>query len=312
MARTPKISTAGKLHSAEKDIWMIIMQKLADAVQARPINPKELLRTAAEDALAYYNKAAGTQHTPPKIILFSNFKESSEMDKSVLNSMDKIGAGGTYIFNKVYLDDRELWAERPTQDGIEVTKRSLSHEIAHYIRDKTGARNHLLAMIFRKSMGTAIRTLEEGCAVFVDGIYHSGEGAGLPNIVKTVYDDPGIQALAVLPDLYDIVSNTNRKSVCRSGSPGLGYKAISRIINDHQMISSIMNGHQAHPDRDRWFYTTGTNLAMIVYAADDFNTEKTVKKLLTLNYDGFLEELKQAIRPGTKEAIRHICNSANA
>ena len=110
----------------------MVMHKVSNATQAKPINRIELLRAASEDALAYYNKAAGTLHAAPEVILFSDFKKSSEMDKSVLNGMDKIGALGTYIFNKIYLDDRELWPE-PKKDKIDITTRSLSHELVHAI-----------------------------------------------------------------------------------------------------------------------------------------------------------------------------------
>ena len=299
MARTPKISTAGKLHSAEKDIWMIIMQKLADAAQMKVEDPRELLRTVTTDALAYYNRIGETQHAAPKVVLFSNLHESSEIDKSVLCGMAQIGAGGTYIFNKVYVDDRELWIERPTHDGIEITKRSLSHEIVHYARDRAGARNHLLATVFSRSMKVAIRTLEEGCAVFVDGVYHAGQGAALQDTVSTIYDDPGIRALSALPYLYEIVSKMDNRLSFRPTGSGFSYRTITKIIDNHPEC----------PEMDRWFYTTGTNIAMVIYAANDFNNEKTVKKLLTLNYDGLLEELRQSVRPHTKEAIDYACNS---
>jgi hypothetical protein len=268
----------------------MVMHKISNATQAKPINQIELLKTASEDALAYYNKAAGTLHAAPEIILFSDFKKSSEMDKSVLNGMDKIGALGTYIFNKIYLDDRELWPE-PKKDKIDITTRSLSHELVHHIRNKNGARNHFLARLFNKKIGTAIRTLEEGCAVFVDGVYQSGSETDRSRIIRAVYHDPGIYALSMLPQIYDAVKGKDRMSIVSSGE--FDYKRVSRIVTNHP----------ADQENYSWFYTTGTNLAVIIYASNDFNTAKTVKKLLTADYDGLLEEIRQSIRPCVREAI---------
>ena len=273
----------------------MIMQEMFNTSQSKLINQKELLRTASEDALAYYNKTAGTLHPAPEIVLFSDFKRSSEIDKSVLNSMGKIGAGGTYIFNKIYIDDRELWPE-PKQDKIEIATRSLSHELVHYMRDKTGARNHFLARLFNKKIGTGIRTLEEGCAVFVDGAYQSGYGADTLRIIRAAYDDPGIQALSMLPKIYEAVNGKNGTAIF--SSDGFGYKRISRIVTDHP----------ANQENYSWFYTTGANLAVMIYASNDFNTAKTVKKLLTVNYDGLLEEIRQSIRPCVREAIQYLCH----
>jgi hypothetical protein len=61
--------------------------------------------------LSYYNKAAGTLHAAPEIVLFSDFEKSSKMDKRVLNDMREIDAEGVYFFNKIYIDDRELWPD---------------------------------------------------------------------------------------------------------------------------------------------------------------------------------------------------------
>jgi hypothetical protein len=268
----------------------MVMHKVSNATQAKPINQIELLKTASEDALAYYNKAAGTLHAAPEIILFSDFKKSSEMDKSVLNGMDKIGALGTYIFNKIYLDDRELWPE-PKKDKIDITTRSLSHELVHHMRDRNGARNHFLARLFNKKIGTAIRTLEEGCAVFVDGVYQSGSETDRSRIIRAVYHDPGIYALSMLPQIYDAVKGKDRMSIVSSGE--FDYKRVSRIVTNHP----------ADQENYSWFYTTGANLAVIIYASNDFNTAKTVKKLLTTDYDGLLEEIRQSVRPCVREAI---------
>ncbi len=273
-----------------EQIACLMRQKTFNVAQSKPINQKELLRTASEDALAYYNKTAGTLHAAPEIVLFSDFKRSSEIDKSVLSGMDKIGALGTYIFNKIYLDDRELWPE-PKKDKIDITTRSLSHELVHHIRNKNGARNHFLARLFNKKIGTAIRTLEEGCAVFVDGVYQSGSETDRSRIIRAVYHDPGIYALSMLPQIYDAVKGKNRMSIVSSGE--FDFKRVSRIVTDHP----------ADQENYSWFYTTGANLAVIIYASNDFNTAKTVKKLLTTDYDGLLEEIRQSVRPCVREAI---------
>lgn len=278
-----------------EQIACLMRQKTFNVAQSKPINQKELLRTASEDALVYYNKTAGTLHAAPEIVLFSDFEKSSKMDKRVLNDMREIDAEGVYFFNKIYIDDRELWPE-PKKDKIEITTRSLSHELVHYMRDKTGAKNHLLAMLFSKKILTATRTLEEGCAVFVDGAYHSGYEADTSRIIRSAYYDLGIHALSMLPNVYETVNRKDGMTIF--GSNGFDYKKISRIVTDNS----------ADQEDYSWFYKAGANLAVIIYASNDFNTAKTVKKLLTINYDGLLEEIRQSSRPCVREAIYGLCH----
>lgn len=277
---------------------LIIMQKVAETVQVKSVDPKELMRAVSEDALAYYNKIAGTGHVAPEIVLFSNLKEVPRIDKSVLKDMDKVGAGGTYAFGKIYVDDRELWLE-PTQNKIEVTTRSISHEFVHYARDKNGAGNRHFARLFSRKIGTAIRTLEEGCAVFVSGVYCSEDRADVTKMIRTVYSDIETGSFSLLPKIYDVISSNVDDAVPFFSSEGVDYHTVSKMSN----MSNACPTYQEHV-----FYIVGTNLATIIYAANDLNVQKTAKKLLTLNYDELLQELKYSVRPCTEEAICHICD----
>ncbi len=265
---------------------------------------RSIIESDSTRILDHYNGVSRREHPAPKVITFSSATNSDithvEKDRITCLTMVERGYDGQYLYSikeggKVFVNDYNEEAK---------VRETLQHELVHHVRRAGGASSEFDIMDALSPVTLcAMSTLEEGCAVFIQGTCGLNGRDNPQSVIKSVFKVFNSDAITLLPETYRQI-RTNGTGI--SFSREVSNEAISDIVNTHGSIS--FNENSSFRAR---LYSAGTCFATIIYAANDFDIVKTEKQLLTLRFDELRYELSEAARkPEVAVAVNEIAKMA--
>ncbi len=271
------------------------------ADKAEPLEKSKILSVSCEISDAY-SGISGREHSMPRIITLSNAvdpkSDYGQVERAECLDMLRRGYDGEYKYSateggRVFVND---------YDDYSRVKQTLSHEFVHHVRRVGGASSEFDAV---DSIGitklSVIRSLEEGCAVFMQGAYCMQGRKDPESVLDAVFEVFDSKAIAMLPQTYRMVKE---EGISVKFSSEVSNDALASIIGTHGNIS--FNENNSFKSN---LYSAGTSFAAIVYAANEFDFDLTGKKLLTNTFDELKRELREAAgRADVEDAINSISN----
>lgn len=256
--------------------------------------------SVSSQVLVHYNKITGIRSPSPRIITLSEIAGrenmySTEERFECLEMMRKEG-DGQYIHHakeggKVFVNDFN-------EDSR--VKEILSHELAHHVRKMAGAsaESDNLGSV-NDTESRVIWSLEEGCAMFMQGAFAAGVNSDPKNIIKSVFEPMNPYETVMLPVTFALMGKCAKSSPYETEMCNENLSMIIDMFRD----SSIERTNVLRKS----VYSAGTSFATAIFTANDFDLERTEKKLLTYTYRELKEELMNAARkPELAKAISNV------
>ena len=254
----------------------------------KPAN-RGFVDSTSSNILVHYNRITGRENPSPKIITLSGIaggermhsaEEKFECLEMVLKECD-----GQYIYNseeggKVFVND--------FNDDRRV-REILGHELVHHVRKMTGASTESGNLSSATDTGSkVIWSLEEGCAMFIQGALAAERDSSPKSIIKSVFGFIEPYETFMLPITFTIIGKHAESSPCEKEINDGKLSTIIDVFKD----SSIERKHALRKS----IYSAGINFATVIFTANDFDLERTERKLLTYTYRELKEELMSAAR----------------
>ncbi len=245
--------------------------------------------SASSQILVHYNKITGIESPSPRIITLSGIVRGENMYSAkerfeCLEMMRKEG-DGQYIHHAK--DEGKVFVNDFNEDSR--IKEILSHELAHHVRKMAGAsaESDNLGSV-NDTDSRVIWSLEEGCAMFMQGAFAAGVNGDPKSIIKSVFEPINPYETVMLPVTFTLMGK------CAESLPyekEMSNENLSMII-DMFRDSSIETTNVLRKS----VYSAGTNFATAIFTANGFDLERTERKLLTYTYGELKEELMNAAR----------------
>ena len=254
----------------------------------KPAN-RGFVDSTSSNILVHYNGITGRENPSPRIITLSGIsggervhsvEEKFECLEMVLKECD-----GQYIYNseeggKVFVND--------FNDDRRV-REILSHELVHHVRKMTGASTESGNLSSATDTGSKVMwSLEEGCAMFIQGALAAERDSSPKSIIKSVFGFIEPYETFMLPITFTIIGKHAESSPCEKEINDGKLSTIIDVFKD----SSIERKHALRKS----IYSAGINFATVIFTANDFDLERTERKLLTYTYRELKEELMSAAR----------------
>ncbi len=254
----------------------------------KPAN-RGFVDSTSSNILVHYNGITGRENPSPRIITLSGIsggervhsvEEKFECLEMVLKECD-----GQYIYNseeggKVFVND--------FNDDRRV-REILGHELVHHVRKMTGASTESGNLSSATDTGSkVIWSLEEGCAMFIQGALAAERDSSPKSIIKSVFGFIEPYETFMLPITFTIIGKHAESSPCEKEINDGKLSTIIDVFKD----SSIERKHALRKS----IYSAGINFATVIFTANDFDLERTERKLLTYTYRELKEELMSAAR----------------
>ena len=254
----------------------------------KPAN-RGFVDSTSSNILVHYNGITGRENPSPRIITLSGIsggervhsvEEKFECLEMVLKECD-----GQYIYNseeggKVFVND--------FNDDRRV-REILGHELVHHVRKMTGASAESDNLGSVTDTGSkVIWSLEEGCAMFIQGALAAERDSSPKSIIKSVFGFIEPYETFMLPITFTIIGKHAESSPCEKEINDGKLSTIIDVFKD----SSIERKHALRKS----IYSAGINFATVIFTANDFDLERTERKLLTYTYRELKEELMSAAR----------------
>lgn len=261
---------------------------------------RRLVDSASLRILERYNSITGRDNPSPRIITLSGIARgesihSAEERFECLEMMRK-ECDGQYVHHAK--DGGMVFVNDFNEDGR--IREILSHELAHHVRKMAGAsaESDNLGHV-NDTDSRAIWSLEEGCAMFMQGAYAAGINSDPRSVVKSVFEPINSYETVMLPVTFTIMGKYAESSPYEKE---MSNEKLSKII-DMFRDSSIDRTNVLRKS----VYSAGTNFATAIFTANDFDLERTERKLLTYTYRELKEELMSAARkPELAKAISNV------
>lgn len=250
---------------------------------------RKFIESVSAEILDYYNKVAVRECPAPVLITLSGIAMGERMhsveERFECLEMMRKECDGQYIYHadvggKVFVNDFN-------EDSR--VREILSHELVHHVRKMTGASAESdNSGSVRDTNSKVIWSLEEGCAMFIQGAFAAGRDNGPNGIIKSVFGAINPYETAILPVTFTLIGKYAESS---PHEKEMSNEELSTVI-DMFRDSSIERTHVLRKS----VYSAGTNFAIAIFTADDFDLERTERKLLTYTYRELKEELMSAAR----------------
>ena len=261
---------------------------------------RRFVDSASTNILAHYNKITGIESPSPRIITLSGIASGENMysveERFECLEMLRKECDGKYMYHvncggKVFINDFN-------EEGR--VREIISHELVHHVRNTTGASNESdYSGSAENTNSKAIWSLEEGCATFIQGALAAAKDNSPKGIVKSVFELINPYETAILPVMFTLIGNYAKSSPYEKEMSNEKLSTIIDLFRD----SSIERTDVLRKS----VYLAGTNFATAIFTANDFDLERTERKLLTYTYRELKEELMSAARkPELAKTISNV------
>ena len=262
---------------------------------------KEDLQLISAKALDYCNSTSGLRiGTLPEIRFTTDLEgevpRPGWLPGWCISDRERFNYSAVYLTyaKKILINDRNIgknWAENDIE-------RRVCHELVHYIRDINGLSGRVDIVPKNPAEHRLIRvfeSLEESGPLFTEGVFMMDGNTPIGDVIRSLYNykkDAKIP-LETLRETYEIVSTADMLSTGNRFEDNLfnviGFYGMDRRLNANDC-----------------YHFAGLNFAVLIYASNNFDLQKTAKKLITYSYGGLVQELKEAVRPDVKAAAAEI------
>ncbi len=260
----------------------------------------EFVRFTAEDILKQYNRVTEKESQLPRIITLSGISMGENVhsveERFECLEMLRKECDGKYMYHvncggKLFINDFN-------EEGR--VREIISHELVHHVRNTTGASNESdYSGSAENTNSKAIWSLEEGCATFIQGALAAAKDNSPKGIVKSVFELINPYETAILPVMFTLIGNYAKSSPYEKEMSNEKLSTIIDLFRD----SSIERTDVLRKS----VYLAGTNFATAIFTANDFDLERTERKLLTYTYRELKEELMSAARkPELAKTISNV------
>ena len=256
--------------------------------------------SASTHILVHYNKITGIESPSPRIITLSGIARGENVhsveERFECLEMMRKECDGKYIYHvngggKVFINDFNEECR---------VREIISHELVHHVRKTTGASAESDNLGSAEDTNSkAIWSLEEGCAMFIQGALAAARDSSPKGIVKSVFELINPYETVMLPVMFTLIGNYAKSSPYEKEMSNEKLSTIIDLFRD----SSIERTNVLRKS----VYSAGTNFATAIFTANDFDLERTERKLLTYTYRELKEELMSAARkPELAKTISNV------